>query len=522
MICIHSVWPTRPVAPHSPRGHAVNGYRIFAVRRRLSAILWGKAVACGWLAATAAAVATARADDRRPNIVLIMTDNHGPWTLGCYGNRDIRTPNIDRLAKEGIRFTQAFSSNAVCSPTRATFLTGLIPSQHGVHCFLSAGEPQTGPQAYSTIDEFRSLGEILRDAGYVCGLSGKWHLGKNLKPQEGFDDLWITKPHGSSNEFYDQEVIENGAIRNEPQDLTDLWTDRGVEFIERNRERPFFLFLAYNGPYGLGKLLLNDARNRHREFYADKQLPSFPREEADPRLFNNREYLNNPVSIRRYAAEISGIDDGVGRIVDTLAKHDLERRTIVIFTADQGLAGGQGGFWGMGDHTRPMTAYDWTMHIPLIVRHPGGIPAGRTSGALVSNYDFLPSLVAYLGLTKQEQARADFGASLGRSPGRDFSAMLRGDTMGDWDDAVYFEFETVRSVRTREAKLVLRHPDGPDELYDLRADPGEKKNLYESPGHAGIREALRKQLVAFFEKNVDPQYDLWKNGRSKAKLHHKR
>jgi arylsulfatase A-like enzyme len=462
------------------------------------------------------------AEESRPNVVLIMTDNHGPWTLGCYGNPDIRTPHIDRLAAEGVRFTRAYSSNAVCSPTRATFLTGLIPSQHGVHCFLSGGHPQIGPDAYSTIDEFRSIGEILKDAGYACGLSGKWHLGKNLSPQEGFDELWITKPAGSSAEFYDQEVIENGAVRNEPQYLTDLWTDRGVEFIERQRDRPFFLFLAYNGPYGLGKLLLNDARNRHREYYADKLLASFPREEPHPWLFNNREYLNNPVSIRRYASEIGGIDDGVGRILATLSKHGLDRRTLVVFTADQGLAGGQSGFWGMGDHTRPMTAYDWTSHIPLIFRHPEKIPAGRTSDSLVSNYDFLPSLVEYLGLAKGERARADFKTSLGRSPGRDFSPILRGEAPSDWDDTVYFEFETVRSIRTRDAKLIVRHPDGPHELYDLKTDPGEKKNLYDTAEQAAARDALRAKLDRFFAAYADPQYDLWKNGRSKAPLHHRR
>src|SRR6187402_2312602 len=112
-----------------------------------------------------ATVAATSAEARPLNIVLILTDNQGAWTLGCYGNPDIRTPHIDRLSTEGVRFTHAFSSNAVCSPTRATFLTGLIPSQHGVHCFLAGGHPQTGPGAYSTIDEFRSLGEILHDAG---------------------------------------------------------------------------------------------------------------------------------------------------------------------------------------------------------------------------------------------------------------------------------------------------------------------------------------------------------------------
>ena len=191
---------------------------------------------------------------KRPNVVLILTDNHGAWTLGCYGNHDIRTPNIDRLAEQGLRFPRAFSSNAVCSPTRATYLTGLMPSQHGVHCFLRANEGQIGDDAHCMIEEFRSLGEILAESGYTCGLSGKWHLGKNLEPQEGFTS-WITMPHGATSEFYDAKVIEDGKIRTEPTYLTDLWTKRGVKFIEENKDRPFFLFLSYNGPYSLGRLL---------------------------------------------------------------------------------------------------------------------------------------------------------------------------------------------------------------------------------------------------------------------------
>src|SRR4029079_5337833 len=121
------------------------------------------------------------ADARPPNLVFILTDNQGAWTLGCSGNPDIGTPNIDRLATEGVRFTRALSCNPVCSPTRATFLTGLIPSQHGVHSFLDP-KYMMGQQASNTLREFTSLGEVLQGAGYVCGLSGKWHLGANVTP----------------------------------------------------------------------------------------------------------------------------------------------------------------------------------------------------------------------------------------------------------------------------------------------------------------------------------------------------
>ncbi|MCP5119092.1 MAG: sulfatase-like hydrolase/transferase, partial [bacterium] len=259
----------------------------------------------------------------------------GAWSLGCYGNPDIRTLHIDRLASEGMLFTRAYSSNAVCSPTRATFLTGLMPSQHGVHRYLGAGGAQVGPEAFSTIEEFRTLPEILADAGYACGLSGKWHLGRNMEPQEGFT-FWVTKPHGHTVEFYDQPVIEAGEIHAEPTYQTEYWTRRGIESIETAGE-PFFLFLAYNGPYGLGRSMLNEPRNRHAAYYADKPLDSFPREEMHRWLFSTRNLFGKPTPRRRYAAEISGVDDGVGEILDTLRKRGLDDNTLVIFTADQGL-----------------------------------------------------------------------------------------------------------------------------------------------------------------------------------------
>jgi len=132
-----------------------------------------------------------------------------------------------------------------------------------------------GPQAYNTLAEFTSLGEILRDAGYVCGLSGKWHLGANLTPSEGFS-YWVTKPDGHTTEFYNQDIIEDGRVTKLAGYTTDHWTRRGIEFIEANRERPFFLFLAYNGPYALGGLMQNEARNRHAAYLRGRADGLFP------------------------------------------------------------------------------------------------------------------------------------------------------------------------------------------------------------------------------------------------------
>jgi arylsulfatase A-like enzyme len=456
-----------------------------------------------------AVAVSAPAADRPPNVVFILTDNQGPWTLGCYGNPDIRTPHIDRLAREGLRFTRATSSNPVCSPTRATYLTGLIPSQHGVHSFLGGEMPnaQTGPDAYCTIREFASLPKILKAAGYECGLSGKWHLGANESPQEGFTD-WITMPRGSTTEFYDALVIENGNPRKEPLYLTQLWTERGVKFVEKNKDRPFFLYLAYNGPYSLGKLLLNPARNRHAEYYAERELFSFPRDTPHPWLFNNREFLGNPVSIRRVAAETSGVDDGVGEILATLDRLGLTENTLVIYAADNGWMGGQNGLWGMGDHTRPFGAFDLMMRVPLIWRQPGKIPAGKTSDALVSNYDFLPSLLKHLGMADKLPAQP-------KLPGRDYSPLLAGREI-DWDNTIFYEMENTRAIRTGEWKYVARQPDGPFELYDLAADPAERFNLFGQPKHAKTRDNLAGRLGKFFLDHADPQYDLWRGGRSKA------
>lgn len=452
----------------------------------------------------------ATAATARPNVIFILTDNQGAWTLGCYGNRDIKTPHIDRLAAEGTLFAQCYSNNAVCSPTRASFLTGLMPCQHGVHCFLGGGNAQMGPNAYYTLAEFDTLPSLLTGAGYAAGLSGKWHLGDNLRPQPGFS-LWVTKPHGSSRGFYDQKVIKDGKVHVESTYLTKYWTDHAVEFIEANRNRPFFLFLAYNGPYGLGSSMLEPIRNRHKKTYADATLPSFPRLPPRPWNFNYGDRIGKIDIIRKYAAEVSGIDDGVGRVMKTLKRLGLDENTLVAFSGDQGMSGGHSGYWGMGDHTRPLTAFDWTTHVPLIFRHPDHVPAGKRVGQLVSNVDFLPSMIDYLGLKWKNESQP-------KSPGRSFAAALRGEELKDWDDTVFYEFENVRAIRTERWKYIERFRQTPNELYDLRADPAEWKNLIDQPEHAHTQQELAKRLHDYFDRVADPKWDLWKGGTSKSLL----
>jgi arylsulfatase A-like enzyme len=448
---------------------------------------------------------------REPNVVFILTDNQGEWTLGCYGNKDIRTPNIDRLAREGVRFVNAFANNPVCSPNRATLLTGLMPSQHGVHSYLGKGPPQTGDGAHCVIGEWTTLGEVFKQRGYRCGMIGKWHLGGNASPQEGFTDHWITMPHGSTPTFFDGDVIENGITRKEPMHLTQLWQQHALQFIDESKDAPFFLYLPFNGPYGLGPAQEKDhERAPHWSDYADAPMPSFPRKAMHPWQFNNKDYLNNDVCIRRYAAEVTTIDDAVGAILAKLDATGQRDNTLIVFAGDNGWSGGQHGLWGMGDHTRPKCAFDPTMRVPLIWWQPGTIKPGIVTEH-VSHVDFFPSLLMHLGhnpsLPRQQHLS-----------GHDYSPALRGGPLRAWDNTIYYEFEDLRCLRTPAAKLVLRK-DGPvNELYDLQKDPDEEHNLIDDPASAFQRDELTKRLHQHFDAIADPRYDLWHGGTSLAPL----
>ena len=445
-----------------------------------------------------------------PNIVFVITDNQSPWTLGCYGNEEILTPNTDRLAQEGIRFTNAFCSNPVCSPNRATCLTGLIPSQHGVHNWLGTEQPdaQVGPNAYCTIKEFTTLPEILAAEGYTCGLSGKWHLGDSLNPQLGFS-YWYAKPKGHTESFYNAETIWQGKVFTEPGYYLEAITDHAVDFLQQERAGPFFLYVGYNGPYGLDHDLRTGHRNRHAAYYADKKLHCFPREEVHPWLKQNRDCINNEVAIRSYAAAVSGVDDGVGRLMETLAGLKLEHNTLVVFTADHGLCAGHHGFWGMADHGCPLTMFEENLRVPLILRHPARIPAGRVCETMTCNYDFFPSLLDYLKPKTQLPECPEL-------PGRSFAPALLGDQL-DWQEEIVFhEYENTRCVRTVRWKYIRRFPAGPDGLYDLQNDPGERENLIDQPPHGAVQQDLSARLAAFFERYAEPKYDLWRGGISKA------
>ena len=447
----------------------------------------------------------------------MVTDNQSPWTLGCYGNNEILTPNIDALAQDGIRFTDAFCSNPVCSPNRATILTGLMPSQHGVHRWLGEEKPnaQMGPDAYCTIREFENLPELLAGQGYKCGMSGKWHLGDSARAQLGFE-YWFSMTQGHTASFYDMPAVWNGEEYAEPRYFTDATADHAVSFLHQARgNEPFFLYVGFNGPYCVDGDLLNGHRNRYTDYYADKELPCFPREEIHPWQHTFKDAIGNPVAFRSYAAAVSGIDDGAGRILDELDRLGLSDSTVVVFTADHGSCAGHHGLWGFGEHARPFNLYQEALRVPLIFRYPGRIPGAATISHLSCNYDVYPSLVSLLGVrvdtTNGENLNGRF-----ETPGRDYSRELKGEKIEWGEEIVFHEYETARAVQTPEWKLVKRYPDGPDELYDMKQDPGEKNNLAGADSVATIRRELETRIALFFECYSTAEYDVWRGGRSKA------
>jgi arylsulfatase A-like enzyme len=339
-------------------------------------------------------------------------------------------------------------------------------------------------------------------------MSGKWHLGDSLHPQLGFD-YWFAKPKGHTHSFCGEEAIWQGKVYTEERYYLDAITDHAVDFLRQDHGAPFFLYVGYNGPYGLDGDTLRGHRNRHTAHYADKDLNCFPRESTHPWLVQYRDRMDNPTARRSYACAVSGVDDGVGVILDTLAERNIERDTLVVFTADHGLCGGHHGMWGMGDHSLPRHMFQENLRVPLVLRHPAGMPAGATVATMTSHYDFLPSMTEYLGMP----------GGLPPDPpkaGRSYAAALRGEPL-DWNEQIVFhEYEETRTVQTPEWKLILRHPDGPNELYNLAGDPGERRNLFGEPAAAAVRAALSDRLRLFFDTHAERQYDTWRGGRSKA------
>ena len=280
-------------------------------------------------AALAALFASGVTAQERPNVLLIMTDNQSPNLLGAYGNRDIRTPNIDQLARDGLLFAKAYATSGVCSPSRAVLMTGLIPSANGVHNGLPA---RYTVEDYAAIEEFRNLPQTLADAGYYTGLVGKYHLGRHEKPQLGFQ-WWTTFRGGHTSSFIDAQIFDNGETYNvldRDEHLTDFWSRRAVDFLAHYKaeesgegaQRPFFLWLSYNGPYILPPTVNQPPVSRHADYYRDN-VPAMPQNRVHPYM---REWARNNTAPRARADRGRNLSLVGHRCAQQHHGHDQHRR----------------------------------------------------------------------------------------------------------------------------------------------------------------------------------------------------
>ena len=275
-------------------------------------------------------------------------------------------------------------------------------------------------------------------------------------------------PAGGSN-YNDAGMIRDGQVETQPGYLTDAITDDALEFISANREGPFCLSVNYNAPH----TPFTGHPQEIVDSYDECPFRTCPQEALHPWAVQGRpaDHMGNRESLKGYFAAITALDLNVGRILDRLAQLGIRDQHPRRLQQRHGYSCGHHGFWHKGNGTFPLNMYENSVKVPFIVSHPGRIPAGRVSEAMVSQYDFMPTLLDYLGLPDPNDDM---------SPGRSFLPALSGETNEAKEEIVVFdEYGPVRMIRTREWKYVHRYPYGPHELYDLVGDPDERSNLVE-------------------------------------------
>ncbi|MEH6549633.1 MAG: sulfatase-like hydrolase/transferase [Pseudomonadales bacterium] len=473
-----------------------------------------------------------------PNIVFILTDNQSASALASYGNKDVHTPNIDELAKSGVRFSHAYAASGMCSSSRATLMTGLMPSQHGLHNALYDSWVNSLNSGWNAVAEFRSLPLTLRNRGYQTAMIGKWHLGDPHVPALGFEH-WVALPYGHTLDFWDNELVENGRHYSvKDQHIVDVLASKAVDYISRaNSKQPFFLQLNLDGPYALPPSNYGPARNQHYPRYAEQTFNSMPKEpisdevlkRIDSPYIPGRNFDEVPLqeiwshilygtvrmqgdrtSYANFLSQNSVVDDAVGLVVAALEERDLMDNTVIIYSADQGNQFGQNGSWGHTIWFTPAHLHETSMHIPLIIKHPHGL-AGTVSDRMIGQYDITTTL---LSLAEIDELTFE------RSPGRSFKGdLFEQEQIKDWPEAAFFEQEESRGIRTRHYAY-WKHIDGMGEpvLYDMTTDADQHHNIYPSMKNSEIVRQLDHQLISFFTLYTNPKYDLWQSGTAKGTI----
>lgn len=419
----------------------------------------------------------------KPNIVMILSDDMGWGDLSCYGNKELATPNIDRLAREGSRFTQFYVASPICSPSRVGYTTGCFPARWRINDYLHSRAGNRVHECADWLDpQAPTLARTLQAAGYATAHFGKWHMGGGRDVQDapwpkayGFDEHHVSiegcgpriNTYGSST----PELIEGKMLAR--YEFTGFWADKAMDFMRRNKQRPFFV-----------ELWPQDVHTPH---------------DADPAELPH--VAGTPAKHHRFNGVLRRYDREIGRVLDFLANEGLAGNTIVIFTADNGPEPSfdrqrSGGLRGM-----KWSLYEGGIREPLLVRWPGHIPAGKTDAtSVLASIDLYPTLCALAGSALPQEARVD---------GLDVSAALLGTPLprakplfweyGRKGDYLFPREPGARSpnlaMRDGNWKLLINADASGAELYDLTTDPNETKNL--ATEQPAVAQRLQAALLAW-------------------------
>ncbi|MBS3772524.1 MAG: sulfatase [Bacteroidales bacterium] len=493
----------------------------------------------------------------KPNIIYIMTDDHANRALSCYGGDLIETPNLDRLAEEGMRFNHSFVTNSISAPSRATLLTGQYSHKNGV---IDNAKEFDGSQM--------TFPKLLRDAGYQTAMIGKWHL---KSEPTGFD-YWKVLPGQGS--YYNPDFIEMGERMRDTGYVTDLITDEVINWIDqaKGKEKPFCVLYHHKAPHRAWwpgpdhlntfddkqfpepETLFDDYEDRKaaeaalmeidsnmylssdlkvkpehvkqsgmypdtdnperfqayqgsldrmteqqkeawNEAYADRQQEFL---EFDDRTGNDFVRWKYQQYMEDYLRCIAGVDDNVGRLLDYLEENDMKENTIIVYTSDQGFYLGEHGWFDK------RFMYEESLRMPLLVRYPKEVEAGSVNEDIVLNLDFAPTFLDYAGVEKPEQMQ-----------GRSLRPVLKGETPPNWRESMYYHYyeypawhATKRhyGIRTDRYKLIHFYYDIDEwEFYDLEEDPNELNNEIDNPKYEETIKMLKKRMEDLREKFGDSE-----------------
>jgi arylsulfatase A-like enzyme len=480
--------------------------------------------------------------DSRPNIVFIMSDDHAAHAMSCYGSRINQTPNLDRIANEGMRFDSCFCTNSICTPSRAAILSGTYNHVNGVTTLSTMMD-----------NRLQTFPKLLQKAGYQTAIFGKWHLGQGERHcPTGFDDWAVVPGQG----FYHNPTFvfpgkDGGEKRAVPGYVTDIIADMSLDWLkDRDTEKPFCLLCHHKAPH---RPWFSD--EKHADMFLNEDVPepdtiqddyasrAKAAEAAAMRVGVHMNSLDLDADvqkdmpepelrswayqryIKKYLRVVQSVDDNVGRILDYLEEAGLAENTLVIYTSDQGFFLGDHGWYDK------RFMYEESLKMPFVLRYPREVKPGSTNDDIVLNVDFPALFLDLAGVPIPQEFQ-----------GRSFRPLLQGSTPPDWREGMYYRYwmnaadhnvAAHYGIRTQKYKLIYYYYDGcgqagttsrhrdagegeivaldfdPEwELFDLEKDPQELNNVINDPAYAGVVEELKDELHRLQSEVGDTRYHL--------------